>query len=227
MSIIQPAIVFVDNSVNRIFKTIEVLKNTFKNIEVFSQEKDFLEYLENNTPDVVFLNLDLQPNDAVTILKEIKGRSIENSPFTIIYSDKNDDFVQELAFNSGVDSFINFHNKPSVIELFLRNILKRRPSLTPEHKKDLIIDNDRYLIFRNGESFQLPRKEFKLFELLYNSSDKFFSKAEIARQIWDDEKIATKRTIDVHIYNIRQFLGKRIIQSQKGKGYRINKKLIG
>lgn len=227
MSVSQPLIVFVDNSVNRIFKTIETLKNSFKNIEVFSQEKDFLDYLESNTPDVVFLNLDLQPNDAVTLLKEIKGRSIENSPFTIIYSDKNDDFVQELAFNSGVDSFINFHNKPSVIELFLRNILKRRTSLKPANKKDLIIDNDRYLIYRNGEPFQLPRKEFRLFELLYNSSDKFFSKVEIANQIWHDEKVASKRTIDVHIYNIRQFFGKRIIQSQKGKGYRMNKKVIG
>jgi DNA-binding response OmpR family regulator len=227
MSVSQPLIVFVDNSVNRIFKTIEVLKNTFKNIEVFSQEKDFLEYLEKNTPDVVFLNLDLQPNDAVTLLKEIKGRQPDNSPFTIIYSDKNDDFVQELAFNSGVDSFINFHNKPSVVELFLRNILKRRTNLKPINKKDLIIDNDRYLIYRNGEPFQLPRKEFRLFELLYNGSDKFFSKLEIANQIWHDEKVATKRTIDVHIYNIRQFFGKRIIQSQKGKGYRMNKKVIG
>jgi DNA-binding response OmpR family regulator len=227
MSVSQPLIVFVDNSVNRIFKTIEALKNTFKNIEVFSQEKDFLEYLEKNTPDVVFLNLDLQPNDAVTLLKEIKGHHPDNSPFTIIYSDKNDDFVQELAFNSGVDSFINFHNKPSVVELFLRNILKRRTNLKPINKKDLIIDNDRYLIYRNGEPFQLPRKEFRLFELLYNGSDKFFSKLEIANQIWHDEKVATKRTIDVHIYNIRQFFGKRIIQSQKGKGYRMNKKVIG
>ena len=227
MGVGQPVIVFVDNSVNRIFKTIEVLKHTFKNIEVFNQEKEFLEYLETNIPDVVFLNLDLQPNDAVTLLKEIKGLQNENNSFIIIYTDKNDDFVQELAFNSGVDSFINFHNKPSVVELFLRNLLRRRTNLKSVSKKELIIDNDRYLIFKNGESFQLPRKEFRLFELLYNSSDKFFSKAEIANQIWHDESVAKKRTIDVHIYNIRQFFGKRIIQSQKGKGYRMNKKLIG
>lgn len=223
----QHNIVFVDNSVNRIFKTIEVLKIAFKNLVVFNQEKDFLEFLETNASDVIFLNLDLQPNDAVTLLKEIKTRNSGTDPFIVIYSDKNDDFVQELAFNSGVDSFINFHNKPSVMELFLRNLLKRRVSAKPQNKKELLIDNDRYLIFRNGEAFQLPRKEFKLFELLYNSSEKFFSKTEIASQIWHDESIANKRTIDVHIYNIRQFFGKRIIQSQKGKGYRMNRKLMG
>lgn len=229
MSVNNFSIVFVDNSVSRIFKTLELLKSTFQNTIIFNQEKELFEYLEgNNAPDVIFLNLDLQPNDAVTLLKEIKNKSVASNPFVVIYSDKQDDFVQELAFNSGVDSFISFHHKPAVINLFLKNLLKRRGAKEkPFNKKELFIDNEKYLIFKNGEAYQLPRKEFKLFELLYNNPEKFFNKTEIALQIWNDKSIASKRTIDVHIYNIRQFFGKRIIQSQKGKGYRVNKKLIG
>lgn len=227
MSANLSSIIFVDNAVNKIFKTIETLKNTFSNISIFNQEKDFFDYIEKNPSDAIFLNLDLQPNDALVLLKEIKQRNLESNPFIIIYSDKQDDFVQELAFNSGVDSFINFHNKAAVMELFLKNLLRRKIKVKIDLKREVVIDNDRYLIFKNGEAFQLPRKEFKLFELLYNNAEKFFSKNEIALSIWNDETIANKRTIDVHIYNIRQFFGKRIIQSQKGKGYRINKKLIG
>lgn len=227
MSTNPSSIIFVDNSINGIFKTVEILKRNYKNISIFNQEKDFLEFLEKNRADVIFLNLDLQPNDAVVLCKEIRLHQSESNPFVVIYTDKQDDFVQELAFNSGVDSFINFHNKPSVIELFLKNLLRRRTQIKNDLKREVIIDTERHLVFKNGVSFQLPRKEFKLFELLYNNSDKFFSKTEIASNIWNDEAIAGKRTIDVHIYNIRQFFGKRIIQSQKGKGYRINKKLIG
>jgi len=226
MSVNQYSIVFVDNTVNRIFKTVESLKNSYQNLHIFNQEPEFLEYIEGNSPDLIFLNLDLQPNDAVVLSKEIRQRQMETEPFIVIYSDKQDDFVQELAFNSGVDSFINFHNKASVMELFIKNLLKRRIVPVPINKKEVMIDTDRHLIFKNGAAFQLPRKEFKLFELLYNNAEKFFSKNEIASMIWNDEAIANKRTIDVHIYNIRQFFGKRIIQSQKGKGYRINKKLI-
>lgn len=221
------SIIFLDNSIHRIFKTIEVLKGSFPNISIFNQEQDFFEFLEKNPADVVFLNLDLQPNDAVAICKEIRQKNSESNPFLVIYSEKQDDFVQELAFNSGVDSFINFHTKPAVMELFLKNLLRRRVKVKINSKREVIIDNERHLVLKNGVAFQLPRKEFKLFELLYNSSEKFFSKLEIAGTIWNDESIANKRTIDVHIYNIRQFFGKRIIQSQKGKGYRINKKLIG
>jgi len=227
MSVNSSSIVFVDNSINRIFKTIDVLKHSFRNIVIFNQEKDLFEFLEENTADVIFMNLDLQPNDAVALTKEIRQRNMESNPFIIIYTDKQDDFVQELAFNSGADSFISFHNKAAVMELFLKNLLRRRIKIFKNSKKEVIIDHDKYLIFKNGEAFQLPRKEFRLFELLYNSSEKFFTKSEIAGYIWQDEAVANKRTIDVHIYNIRQFFGKRIIQSQKGKGYRINKRLIG
>lgn len=227
MTVSQCSIVFVDNSVSSVFKTIDALKKTYSNVTIFNQEHDFLEFMETNSVDVIFLNLDLLPNDAVIMTREIRQKIFDPSPFIIIYTDKQDDFVQELAFNSGVDSFINFHNKAAVMELFIKNLLRRRAKITTNSKRDAIIDYDRFLIFKNGEAFHLPRKEFKLFELLYNNPENFFTKIEIAGSVWNDTAVATKRTIDVHIYNIRQFFGKRIIQSKKGKGYRINKKVIG
>ena len=167
------------------------------------------------------------PNDAVTYTKELKQKKLASEPFIIIYSDKQDDFVQELAFNSGVDGFINFHYKPAVVLLYLKNLLKRKQKKEPTINKNIIIDEERYLIIKNGEQIHLPRKEFKIFQLLFSSPDKFFSKTEIAEYIWKDESVSKKRIIDVHVYNIRQLFGKRVIQSQKGNGYRINKKLIG
>jgi DNA-binding response OmpR family regulator len=221
------SIVFFDNSINKIFKTIDLIKNTYTNVFICNQENEFFETLEKNDCDIIFLNLDLSPNDAVLITKEVKQRNFSSKPFVIIYSEKQDDFAQEIAFASGADSFINFHTKPGVMILFLKNLLKRRIKVQNGVTKEVILDDEKFLIFNKGVPIQLPRKEFKVFELLYNTPDKFFSKTEIAGLIWLDEEVAKKRTIDVHIYNIRQFFGKRIIQSQKGKGYRINKKVIG
>ncbi len=219
-------IVFIDNSLHQIFKSLDVLKTVYHKIKVFNNELEALEFIYSNPTDLLFLNLDLLPNDAVTITKEILHRNLESHPFIIIYSDKQDDFVQELAFNSGIDSFINFQNKPAVLQLFIRNLLSRRKDKLVENKKSIIIDNERYLVFKKGEPIQLPRKEFRIFELLFSNPNKFFSKTEIANEIWQDSAVAGKRIIDVHIYNIRQFFGKRLIQSQKGKGYRINIKHV-
>lgn len=228
MSEDQAVIVFLDNSINMIFKVIESLKTSFPQLKIFSQESDFIEFISQNHTDIIFLNLDLQPSDGVVLCKEIHQKYFDSKPFVIIYSDKQDEFIQELAYNSGADSFINFHAKFAVLNLFIKNLISRRKTEHPlTNKKDITIDYESYLIYKNGIPFQLPRKEFQLFQMLYTNAERFFTKREIAESIWHDESVANKRTIDVHIYNIRQFFGKRIIQSQKGKGYRMNKKLIG
>lgn len=223
----EPRIVFADNLINRVFKTVEDLKQSYSHVQVYSTELELMTALEHSVPDVIFLNLDLQPNDAVALVREIRKNYLLSPPFLIIYSDKQDDFVQELAFNSGVDAFIDFIDKLSVLRLFLKNLLRRRKPILKTTSQKIILDADKYLIYNYGTALQLPRKEFRLFELLYNNSDHFFTKLEIAEAIWHDPSISTKRTIDVHVYNIRQLFGKRIIQSQKGKGYRINKKTLG
>lgn len=219
-------IVFIDNSLNRIFKSLDGLGSCFENIKAFTNEKEAIDYIYEKPTDVLFLNLDLAPLDAVSITKEIRLKKLKSNPFIIIYSDKQDDFVQEMVFNSGADSFINFHNKPEILTLFIKNLLRRRKVSRTEPKKQIVIDEEQYLIFKDSIPVQLPRKEFRVFRLLYNNAGTFFSKEEIAIAVWNDKEIAKKRVIDVHMYNIRQQFGKRVIQSQKGKGYRVNNKFI-
>lgn len=224
MEVGKALIVFIDNSILQIFKSLDGLSSMFENVQTFTNEKEGIEFIHKNQADVIFLNLDLQHNDAVSLTREIKLNPPTSNPFVIIYSDKQDDYVQEMVFNAGADSFINFHNKPAILLLFIKNLLRRRVNQKRSEKRTIVIDIDQYLIFKNGEPIQLPKKEFKVFELLSTNTGRFFSKAEIALMIWKDEEIAKKRIIDVHIYNIRRLFGKRIIQSQKGKGYRLNSK---
>lgn len=229
MSVINSfSILFVDNTINKLLKTLDLIKASYPNVKAFNDETEAIEFLETEPVDVIFLNLDLTPNDGVTFTKELKQKTLASDPFIIIYSDKQDDFVQELAFNSGVDGYVNFHYKPAIMLLFLKNLLKRKQiKEIITINEDIVIDEERYTVVKNGDSIHLPRKEFKVFQLLFYAPEKFFTKNEIATLIWKDESVSNKRIIDVHIYNIRQLFGKRIIQSQKGKGYRINKKLIG
>ncbi|MBL7901911.1 MAG: response regulator transcription factor [Bacteroidia bacterium] len=215
-------IVFLDQSSQKIAKTIELLRSIYKNLKVFVKEEEIMRFLEHQAPQLIFLNLDLQPNDGIAILKEIRSKSFKEIPYVVLYSEKQDDFLQELAFASGADAFINFQSKATTMKLFTFNLLWRRNIQYHRNSEaDLHIDTERYLIYHNGQPIQLPRKEFQLMELLYTNSGKYFSKPEIADLLWKDNSIANKRIIDVHIYNIRQLFGKNIIHSQKGKGYRL------
>lgn len=167
--------------------------------------------------------------DGIAITKETLLTTHGQNPYIIIYANKNDDFLLELAFNSGVDAFVNYHQTPALMELLIKALIKRIKTDVKSIKntKELIINEEEFLVSLNGSKFQLPKKEFKILLLLHKNQNKFFTKEELAFAIWNDKNVAKKRTIDVHIYNIRQVFGKNMIQTQKGKGYRLNKKHSG
>lgn len=219
-------IVFYDNATHYLLKTIDVLKAENYLVEVISSEEEFLTHLKENIPSLILINLDVQPSDGITLINYIKQELNNISSYIILYTKKQDEFAHELAYNSGADAVINFYDKPILMKWFIKNLLRRKTSLPLKTKNNLEIDNEEYLIVFKNSKIQLPKKEFLIFKLLIDAPEKFHTKKEIAQLIWNDETISTKRNIDVHIYNIRKLIKRDVIQSQKNKGYRINKKLL-
>lgn len=223
---INNTILYYDTQLSSVYKTIDHLKKAFPGLVVVKSETEFFDFLKNNSADVLIVNLDVSPMDGIAITREAINQIEEKKPYVIVYSNKQDDFLQELAYNSGVDAFISANYSPVLMELLVKSLLRRIKATPPAKSKsnELIVDEEEFLVIKNGVKIELPKKEFKMLLLMQRNDTKFFSKKELAKEIWNDEEIAKKRTIDVHIYNIRQIFGKHIIQSQKGKGYRINKK---
>jgi two-component system alkaline phosphatase synthesis response regulator PhoP len=221
-------ILIYDTRISLVYKTIDHLKKVFPSLIIAKNEDEFHEIISQQSFDIFLINLDVTPHDGIAITKELRATHHEQNFFIVIYSNKQDDFLYELAYNSGVDAYVNYHNTPVLMELLLKSLTKRlsKNNEVAAKNNEFRVDEERFLVIKNNMEKELPKKEFKLLLLLYKNPDKFFSKKELAANIWNDELVAAKRTIDVHIYNIRQIFGKKIIQSQKGKGYRINRKYI-
>jgi two-component system alkaline phosphatase synthesis response regulator PhoP len=220
------SILFYDNQLSSVFKTIDHLKKTFPNFVVVKNEEEYFNSLKEHSFDIITMSLDVMPMDGIAVTKETLQFKEEKKPFIIIYSNKQDDFLYELAFNSGVDSFVNYQQTPVLMELLIKALIRRiqTKKTISQNSNGISVNEEEFLVIRNNTKIELPKKEFKILLLLYQNQNKFFSKNELALSVWNDESVAKKRTIDVHIYNIRQLFGKKTIQSQKGKGYRLNKK---
>jgi len=225
-NILNNPILIYDNKLSVVLKTIDHLKKVFPNLIVAKNEEEYFHHLQAQPLDVVLISLDVMPMDGIAITKETIALKKDRKPFFIIYSNKQDDFLLEHAFNNGVDAFVNYQLTPSLMELLVKALLKRmKPDdVVVKTNSGLIISEEEFLVINNNSKIELPKKEFKILLLLHQNQNKFLSKKELAISVWNNEDVAKKRTIDVHIYNIRQLFGKKIIQSQKGKGYRLNKK---
>lgn len=67
----------------------------------------------------------------------------------------------------------------------------------------------------------MTTKEINLIRLLFENRGRVVTRNQILDVIWGVEYIGEDRLIDTHIKNIRKKLGKDIIITIKGVGYRI------
>ena len=84
------------------------------------------------------------------------------------------------------------------------------------------IDREKYLVYKNNEALNFPRKEFELLSLLTSKPGKVFTREDILSRVWGNDIIVGDRTIDVHIRKIREKLGDDSIKTVKGIGYKFD-----
>lgn len=214
-------ILILDHEPSRFFKTLPQLQQHFTNVVLADTISAFETHVLNDAPDAVLIRLDFNHADAIVYIQDLKKQYGEGFKIIVFKDLPIEDFAIELALQSGADSVIQFQNKPAILIPFMRNLLRRVNSvkhLAPQ--SDFIMDDERFEVRYKNKPIVLPKKEFKLLKTLVDQPEKIFTKNELAELIWKDSSIAQKRTIDVHVYNIRQAIHKLIIKSYKGKGYR-------
>ncbi len=221
-------ILFCVNEKSQILKTISFLKEKDYTIYIANTEVEFNKFLTENPVDLVVVELDFEFKDAISITNEIRNIKSIIQPNIIIFSNKQDDYIQITAFNAGADDYICTPIKPILLEARIEAFKKRRidelfiSDINLELNKKFYVDRDQYLVITEAGKISLPRKEFEMVDLMFQNSKKIFTRNDFANIIWHSNEVANSRTIDIHIRNIRKLLGNEIIRTSKGIGYSLN-----
>ncbi len=142
---------------------------------------------------------------------------------------RGEDYSQIAGFDAGADDYLTKPIKPKVLISRISAMLKRirkkddtegREEIPVIELPGLTIDQDRFLIVKDGVEIVLPKKEFKLLKLLISKPEKVFTRDEIFSRVWGDDVIVGDRTIDVHIRKLREKIGEKNIKTIKGVGYK-------
>lgn len=224
-------IVFVSNSETTIKKTMDYLEEKKYKVTFAKSEEDLHDHLLQDDVNLVIAELDYKHKDGITITSDIRNLKGIEQPFIILFSNKQDDYIQITAFNAGADDFIISPIKSILLEARISNLKKRLasrvPGITEEQlHPNFFVDKEQYLIITPAGKISLPRKEFEMVNLMYQNIHKTFTRQDFAKMIWNSPEVANSRTIDIHIRNIRRSLGNDIIKTTKGIGYTINRDLL-
>ncbi|MCP2848840.1 response regulator, partial [Salmonella enterica] len=88
-------------------------------------EDELLQALHQGSVDLLILELDLKHKDGITITSDIRNRRDIEQPFIVIFSAKQDDYIQITAFNAGADDFLTTPIKPILLEARICTLKKR------------------------------------------------------------------------------------------------------
>ncbi len=205
---------------------VYTLQNTGFDATGFVNGKDFFKALDDNTPELVLLDIMLQDEDGIKILKKLKANNSTKDIPVIMVTAKSSEYDKVKGLDSGAEDYIT---KPfGMMEMVSRvkAVLRRtKPKITSSELSigDISVNIDRHLVMEKGNEIVLTFKEFELLRYMMENRGIALTRDNILEKIWGYDAECETRTVDVHIRTLRQKLGDSgdLIKTIRGVGYRM------
>jgi DNA-binding response OmpR family regulator len=206
--------------------SIHLKKAMFK-VKGFFDAESFYRFLDEKIPDLIILDLMLPDADGIEICKNLKRENKFSSIPIIILTAKGEETDKILGLEFGADDYVTKPFSPKELVARVKAVLRRREKVEESRRRNiggiLTIDTETYEVVVEGRKIELTSTEFRILRLLLSKRNKVFSRYDILDHLWGHDKIVLDRTIDVHIKNLRDKLGKagRFIKNIRGVGYKL------
>ncbi len=205
-----------------------ILENDNYTVLTATNGEEALEVLGREHVDLVVLDIMMPKMDGYEFTKLIR-KTNETLPILMVTA-KHLPADEKKGFLVGTDDYIT---KPIDEEKLLLRIkaLLRRAQIVNEKRitiGDVVLDYNSFTVTRNGETQQLPQKEFLLLYKLLSYPGQIFTRIQLMDEIWGTNSDTGWETVTVHIGRLRKrFEGwdEFEIVAVRGLGYKAVKKV--
>ena len=195
------------------FKQNEFEANHAQNI------KEAENMLKAEKYNIIILDIMLPDGNGFELYEKIKQDYFTPCIF-LTARDDEDDIVKGLEL--GAEDYMT---KPfSTRELIARmNKILLKGKNNKIKVKDITLDLDKLVVYKNDQIINLTALEIKLLTLLFTNIGKVIKREYIIEKIWDwTRNDVNDNTVSVYIKRIREKLDSDIIVTIKGIGYRVD-----
>jgi DNA-binding response OmpR family regulator len=183
-------------------------------------------------PDLVVLDIMLPGIDGLEVCRRLRQDSIV--PILMLTA-RSEEIDRVLGLELGADDYLTKPFSMRELKARVRALLRRVEMQTIDLSTNqmlitsgLYLDQNSYEARLDDQVIDLTPKEFILLYLLVSHPGRVFSRAYLLDEIWGYEADAYDRTIDTHVYRLRQKLGvegqiaQRIV-AVRGIGYKFER----
>jgi len=184
---------------------------------------DVIEWVKENNPKAILLDIMLPGKDGIDICKEI--RQFSNVPILMVTA-KVDEIDRLIGLELGADDYICKPFSPREVVARVKAVLRRTTQMQGAINVSLTLDEYQLIASYHGKDVSLTSVEFQLLKPLVDKPGRIFTREQLMENMYSDNRIVSNRTIDSHIKKLRKKLTKisediDFIQSVYGTGYRL------
>jgi two-component system alkaline phosphatase synthesis response regulator PhoP len=183
---------------------------------------------------LVILDIMMPGMDGLEVCRYIRQHEATANLPVIFLTARSSEVDQIVGLELGADDYIQKPVSPRILvaraKAALRRSSTKAPKLDGEHAEEKVtidnleIDRSSYRVSLGGKDIFFPRKEFELLYFLASHPGRVYSRDTLLNQIWGEGAYVVERTVDVHIFKVREKLGRLgdRIETVKGVGYRFS-----
>ena len=171
--------------------------------------------------DAWLLDWNLPDGSGVDWLRSLRARGLRVPALLLTARDRLSDRIEGL--DSGADDFLVKPFAPEELSARLRAISRRvAGSALRKAFGPVEIDLNAKAVWLEGQGVELTAREWAILEALVLRAGRIVSKADLeALVLGFDSELASNST-EVHVFKLRSKLGKSLIETVRGLGYRIS-----
>jgi two-component system OmpR family response regulator len=170
---------------------------------------------------MVILDIGLPRRDGISVLKEWRRNNVSVPVLLLTARDGWSDRVDGL--DAGADDYLTKPFHMPELSARVRAMLRRKTGLTNPifERGNVSFDIRRGAVMIDGMPVELTAQELAVLSYLVHNTGRLVSRTELSEHIYEYDGDRDSNTIAVFVTRLRKKLGHELIETIRGRGYRI------
>ena len=189
-------------------------------VETCTDGNDFLDKIFDTIYDLYILDLNVPQIDGFELMKILK--EYKDTTMKLVLTSRNNTLTQ--SYHNGCDEYLNKTIDAEELLIRVKTLIKRGYNSYDESihiSEDIDYDLFHKKIYKNNQYIELEIRSLLILDYMIKKRGKFISSVELEKNVYPCSCDSKLDVIRYHIWNLRNLLGKDIIESKKSLGYRI------
>ncbi|MEA2184054.1 MAG: two-component system, OmpR family, response regulator [Solirubrobacteraceae bacterium] len=189
--------------------------------DVATRGEDALWMAGSTSYDAVVLDVMLPGIDGFETCRRLRADEVWTPVLMLTARGALEDRVAGL--DGGADDYLVKPFEVEELAARLRALTRRQPRERPTVLEvgDLRLDPARHRVWRRGAAIDLPAKCFALLDTFMRQPGVVLSRFELLESAWDGAYENRSNVVDQHVRMLRERIGRRSIETVRGRGYRL------